>query len=81
MLMKKAIVTGASSMIGVALINFLLIEDYEIIAITRPNSKKIDNIPKDENVSIVECDLSNLTSSEIQFIKNQIDRGSIVKIN
>ena len=38
--MKKAIVTGASGMIGVALINILLEEEYEIIAIVRPNSKK-----------------------------------------
>ena len=60
--MKKAIVTGASGMIGVALINLLLNEDYEIIAIARPNSSKIDNIPKNDNVTIVECDLSNLKS-------------------
>lgn len=60
--MNKAIVTGASGMIGSALIKLLLKEDYEIIAIVRPNSKKINNIPKDDNVKIVECDLSNLKS-------------------
>ena len=58
----KAIVTGASGMIGSALINILLNENYEVIAIVRPNSKKIDNIPKNDNVEIVECDLSNLKS-------------------
>lgn len=60
--MNKAIITGASGMIGVALINLLLKEDYEIIAIVRPKSKKIDNIPKNNKITIVECDLSNLKS-------------------
>ena len=58
----KAIVTGASGMIGSALIRLLLKEDYEVIAVVRPNSKKVHNIPEDENVEIVECDLSNLKS-------------------
>ena len=56
----KAIVTGASGMIGSALIRLLLKENYEIIAIVRPNSKKIENIPKDDKITIVECDLSSL---------------------
>ena len=60
--MNKAIITGATGMIGVALINLLLKEDYEIIAIVRPNSKKISNIPISENVKIIECDLSNISS-------------------
>ncbi len=58
--MNKAIITGATGMIGVALINLLLKEDYEIIAIVRPNSKKLKNIPKNDKISIIECDLSNL---------------------
>jgi len=58
----KAIVTGASGMIGSALIRLLLKENYEIIAIVRPNSKKIENIPKDDKITIVECDLSSLKS-------------------
>lgn len=58
--MNRAIITGATGMIGVALINLLLKEDYEIIAIVRPNSKKLKNIPKNDKISIIECDLSDL---------------------
>ena len=65
--MKKAIITGATGMIGVALIKLLLKEDYEIIAIARPNSKKIDNIPKNNKITIVKCDLSNLKSLSNKF--------------
>lgn len=64
----KAIVTGASGMIGSALIRLLLKEDYEVIAIVRPNSKKTGNIPKSEKVDIVECDLSNLKSLFDKFL-------------
>lgn len=60
--MVKAIITGATGMIGMALIDVLLKRDYDIIAIVRPNSKKIKNIPKSNKVKIVECDLSNLNS-------------------
>lgn len=63
----KAIVTGASGMIGSALIKILLKENYEVIAIVRPHSKKIDNIPKNDNVNVVECDLSNLKSLLDEF--------------
>ena len=60
--MKKVVITGATGMIGTALINVLLEQDSKIIAIARPNSKKISNIPVSENVEIIECDLSNLMS-------------------
>lgn len=63
----KSIITGATGMIGIALINLLLKEDFEIIAIIRPNSKKIGNIPKNNKITIVECDLSNLKSLSKKF--------------
>jgi len=65
--MERAIITGASGMIGVALTKLLLKESYEVIAIVRPNSKKINNIPKDDKVKIVECDLSDLKSLSNKF--------------
>ncbi|MDO5851197.1 MAG: NAD(P)-dependent oxidoreductase [Methanobacteriaceae archaeon] len=58
----KAVITGATGMIGSTLINILLKKNIEVIAIIRPNSKKIKNIPKSDKIKIVECDLSNLNS-------------------
>lgn len=58
----KAVITGSTGMIGSTLIKLLLKERFEIVAIARQNSKKINNIPKHENVKIIECDLSNLLS-------------------
>ncbi|MGL4670404.1 MAG: NAD-dependent epimerase/dehydratase family protein [Methanobacteriaceae archaeon] len=74
--MKKAIVTGASSMIGSALVDFLVKKGIEVLAISRPNSDKVSNIPNSELVEIFECDLSNLNLSNLNSsssVKNDFD--------
>lgn len=58
--MKRAVITGATGMIATSLINVLLKKDFEILAIVRPNSEKLNNIPKSSNVKVIECDLSEL---------------------
>ena len=56
---KYAVVTGASGMLGIALIRKLTAEGYGVYAVVRPNSKRICNIPKQDDVTIVECDLQD----------------------
>lgn len=63
----KIVITGATGMIAIALMN-LLKEDNKIIAIVRPKSSKIVNIPKSDNIEIIECDLSNLSS--LSYLSN-----------
>ncbi|MGL4108633.1 NAD-dependent epimerase/dehydratase family protein [Clostridium sp. LP20] len=58
--MKKVVITGATGMIAVALINYLIKKDIEVLAICRPNSTKIKNIPQNKLVNILECDINNL---------------------
>lgn len=58
---KKVIITGATSYIGIALINLLVAKEaYEICAIIRPKSKRINYIAKSDTVRLVECDLGSL---------------------
>lgn len=52
--------TGATSMIGVALIKKCIEKGFEVLAFANPNSKRLDIIPKDDNVKIVECALDGL---------------------
>lgn len=47
-------------MIATSLIDVLLEKNFEILAIVRPNSKRKNNISKNDKVTIIECDLSNL---------------------
>ncbi len=59
---KLAVVTGATGMLALALIRKLISEDYRVIAVSRPHSKRINNIPKHELIRVVECDLSDMAS-------------------
>lgn len=56
--MKNVIITGATSFIGLHLINRLLEGNYQIFAVIRPNTQKINALPKDERVKIIEADMS-----------------------
>lgn len=58
--MKKVIITGPTGAIGVSLINDLISHNIEVTAVCRPNSKRLDSIPKHNLVSIVECNIDNL---------------------
>ena len=55
--MKNAVITGATGMLGLALIRKLTAEGYNIYAVTRADSVRRKNIPISENVKIIECDL------------------------
>lgn len=64
--MKKAIITGATGMIGISLINYLLSQDVEIIAIIRPSSGRVECLPKNNKLKIIECDMENFETLEIK---------------
>lgn len=57
---KKAIVTGATGMLALALMRKLSRERYKIYAVVRPNSNRIPNIPKTDNITVVECDINDI---------------------
>jgi nucleoside-diphosphate-sugar epimerase len=58
---KRVVITGATGMIGIAFIKLCLQNSVSVIAIVRPNSLRIDRIPKSDLITIWECDLENLT--------------------
>lgn len=60
--MKRVAVTGATGMIGASMIEQMVNDGVKVTAIVRPNSKKIGNLIKDENVEVIECDIDNLLS-------------------
>lgn len=68
--MSTAIVTGSTGMLGIALINKLLSEGISVVAIARPNSKRIANIPEDDRVTVVELELSDI--EELPGILNSL---------
>ena len=49
-------------MIGIALVNFVIKEGHEVIAIVRPESAGIDSLPSSEKIKICICDISDYES-------------------
>jgi nucleoside-diphosphate-sugar epimerase len=58
----KVVVTGPTGSIGSELVGELISEGHEVTAIVRPGSNRLDNIPKSDLVSVIECDISNYKS-------------------
>lgn len=57
--MKSVVITGATSMLGIALINQCIEHQLDVIAVVRPNSSKLNRIPKCKKIKIIECDINN----------------------
>jgi len=74
--MKNIVITGATSFIGVYLIEELLNSDYIIYAIVRPNSKNLDKLPKSDKINIIEIDLENISE-----ISNRINQNCDVFVH
>lgn len=60
--LKNIILTGATSMIGVALINECIKANIKVTALVRKNSKNLFRIPKNNLIKIIECDLNELST-------------------
>lgn len=58
--MKKIVVTGATSMIGVSTINEAIKNSVEVLAIVRPNSKNLNRLPKSSLIKVLECNIDKL---------------------
>lgn len=62
--MKRAVVTGATGVIGTALIHELIRNDIEVLVICNPDSVRNDRIPEDEHIRKLYCPLCRLNSLE-----------------
>ena len=51
--MKKAVITGPTGAVGMALIQCLSDNGIDVVAVVRPGSARADRIKESENVSVV----------------------------
>ena len=59
--MKRIVVTGATSMIGVALIEECLRHDIEMYAVVRSSSGKAGRLPFSDKIHLTDCSLEDLS--------------------
>lgn len=69
---KKAVITGATGMVGVTLADFLLKRGIEVLCIIRPNSSKKRQLPSHKHLSVLECDLKDLKKAA-EWIEEEQD--------
>ncbi|MDR2818676.1 MAG: NAD(P)-dependent oxidoreductase [Endomicrobium sp.] len=64
--MKKLVITGATSMLGLALTKCAINLGMEVLCIVRKTSKNLDTLLKLNNLKIEFCDLSNYSNLNIE---------------
>ncbi|HEY8892443.1 MAG TPA: NAD-dependent epimerase/dehydratase family protein [Clostridium sp.] len=58
--MKNVVITGATSFIGVHIIKEYLKNNCNVIAVVRPNSKKINRLPESNHLTIIETGMEKI---------------------
>lgn len=61
----KIVLTGATSMLGLALIDICIENNCEVLAIARQNSSRLHRIPASPLVKVVYADLDNIDKLEV----------------
>lgn len=59
--MQRIVVTGATSMIGIALIKECIRNDVEVLAVIRTGTLRHSRLPQSEYIETLECDLDKLS--------------------
>lgn len=63
--MKGVVVDGATSMLGLALINECISRGIKVLAIARKESKRLERIPNVKSVKTILCDQEDFTNLDI----------------
>lgn len=63
--MNAVIITGATSMLGIAAIYECIKNKVKVIALLRKDSSRKKRLPQSEFLSVIECDLSELSKIDI----------------
>lgn len=66
--MPSIALTGATSMLGIALVHQCIACNVSVIAFVRPGTKRFDRLPKSELVTIVRCDLDSLENVNVECL-------------
>lgn len=80
--MKKILITGATGMIGSAIVREAIKSNYEITCLVRKDSTRIKNIIESSQVKIVNCDITDYSKIKLKdrydiFIHLAWDKTSV----
>lgn len=64
-MMKRIVITGATSMVALACIDACLNADIQVVALVRPHSSRLFRLPKDPRLTVIPCDITQLDKVEL----------------
>lgn len=64
--MKKILITGATGMIGSSIVDQAIKQGYKVTCLIRRGTTRTDNIPKDVNVNLIECNIDEYCTIELK---------------
>jgi nucleoside-diphosphate-sugar epimerase len=67
---KRVFITGSTGSIGIALIEYCIEQGVEAYAMCRRHSRRIDRIPNDRLVHVLECDLGDMKDFDVSSLPN-----------
>lgn len=71
--MKSVVISGATSMIGIALMNQCIKNNTKVLAIIRKNSTKLNRIPKNRLVKVLYCDADEYENADVKDLQDKYD--------
>lgn len=71
--MKNVVITGATSFLGVHIIKEYLKNNCNVIAVVRPNSKKLNRLPQSDYLTIIEIGMEEIEKLKDKFKNKKID--------
>lgn len=66
--MKRVAITGATGVVGMALINKCIENGMEVVVLVNPESRRLDRIPEDSHVRVIKCGLSDFATADVETI-------------
>lgn len=67
--MKRIVVDGATSMLGLAVINECISKKIEVLAIARKDSKRLDRLPVSEYVKVITCNQERIAELKTEYLE------------
>lgn len=65
-MIKSIIVTGATGAVGSAVVRRALAKGNRVTCVVHQGSKRLGNLPQDDNLKVVECNLSNYKNMQME---------------
>ncbi len=71
--MKRVVITGATGVVGMALINKCIELGIETVVLVNPESKRLARIPDDPRVKVIKCGLGDFATADGESLRLSAD--------